>query len=208
MSLRRWRFGLVVFACLLAGRTDAQALVPAAPPAATAPAASDDVEEVADAVEVKTTDVTADPGQPGLLDLIGRFHAAFVHFPIAWLLMVLLIDIGTFAGRREAWRAWGLWALIGAVASCVPAILSGLLRQGRMAPGPDLAALIQVHRTIMMLMGSAAVAALAIRLARRNALDGASKGAYLSLVVVATVLAMVGGHWGGKIVYGKAFLPF
>jgi len=52
------------------------------------------------------------------------------------------------------------------------------------------------------------LAALGLRLFRRNDLQGWSRHGYLALVVVATALVLPAADFGGKMVYGSRFLPF
>jgi uncharacterized membrane protein len=173
-----------------------------------APAAADDIEEVDDVVEVKAAPAVATAGPAGVSDLLGRLHPAVVHFPIAWLLLLLLLDLGAFVLRRDACERCGVVVLAVAVASCLPALASGLLREDHVGSAPGMADLVGVHEGLMFAVTGVAALALALRLARRNRLAGGWKAAYLALVAAAAVLVGVGGHWGGKLVYGKDFLPF
>lgn len=180
----------------------------AQPAPAPAAQADDDIEEVDDVVEVKVAPVAASTGVAGLPDLIGRLHPAVVHFPIAWLVLLFLFDLGAFVLRKESCERCGVVVLAVAVASCLPALASGFLREDRMGATPEMDALIDVHKLLMLAVTGVAALALVLRLARRNRLAGGWKAVYLALVAVAAALVGAGGHWGGKIVYGKDFLPF
>ena len=144
----------------------------------------------------------------GWQDVVGRFHNAVVHVPIGWLLMVLLLDALAFALGRKELEAAGLWALGGALLSFVPAIATGLLRQGFVSQAPDVRALVETHETLIFVTAGVASMAFLWRLAFRRDLVGAKKGAYLALIGVAAVLVAVAGHWGGKVAWGADYLPF
>jgi len=53
------------------------------------------------------------------------------------------------------------------------------------------------------------VVAVLVRFLRRTyPARGRVHSLYLGLLIVASALASIGGHWGGKLVYGDAYLPF
>jgi uncharacterized membrane protein len=180
--------------------------------AKAAAAADDDVEEVEDVAVVPAAanpaQAEADARRGGWADVIGRFHNAVVHVPIGWLLMVLVLDLlALVAGRREL-EAAGLWALGGTLASFVPGIATGLLREDFVAQTPDVQGLVGTHQALILAAAGVATAAFAWRLAFRRDLAGARKGAYLALIAVAAALVAVGGHWGGRVAWGRDYLPF
>lgn len=189
-------------------------LAPALLDGARAVASPGEVEEVEEIEEIEVVAPAPSPtaaapdAPPGLLDIVGRLHAAVVHVPIGWLLMVLLVDLGALFLRREGWHEVGLLALVATVASFAPAIASGLLRAGQLPAGSPMAALVDVHRTLVFVTAGLTVGALAVRLGARNRLRGALRGLYFVLLVGAVVLVGAAGHWGGKMVYGENFLPF
>ncbi len=139
----------------------------------------------------------------GFVELLGRFHPALVHVPIAWLLLVVLLDVLTFSLRRDGFGRWGLYTLIGTTVALLPACLTGLLRAGPVAAAsPAAASLVAVHRGVMLGTIALTAVALAVRLGRRNRLEGAWKAAYLALIGTAFALVMIGAHLGGRIVFG------
>jgi uncharacterized membrane protein len=148
-------------------------------------------------------------GKPsGLGDLIGRLHPALVHFPIACLVALAFVDFVGLVLRREAWRRAGMVVLIATAASLVPAAATGLLRAAYMPTDAAEHALLVTHRALNFTMAGLVVAALVLRAARRNQLQGAWRIAYLALVFVATGLVLVAADFGGRMVYGPDYLPF
>ena len=164
----------------------------------------EEIEEVAPAV---VGDAAAEP-QGGTWELVGRLHPSLVHFPIAWLLLLVLLDLFTFALRREALAPVGLGLLGLTALSFVPAVATGLLRGEVLEEQAALHDLVETHETLMLVTAGLVAAALVLRLARRDRLTGASRAVYLGLIVGAAALVAVGAHWGGKIVFGPGALPF
>ena len=172
-------------------------------------AAAADVEDLDDVQEVAPAKAPDAPPPSGVVAVVSKLHPAFVHIPIGWLLMVLLLDLAAFALGRVEFGRWGLFALIGTALSLIPAGVSGMLREDGFAGAPaSTMSLIGTHKSLMMSMAAAVLVALVLRVSRRNRLDGFWKGAYLALVVAAFGLIVVGGHLGGKIVFGSDHLPF
>ena len=145
----------------------------------------------------------------GVLGLIGRLHPSLVHFPIAWLLLVLLVDAGTFFFSRRTWEKAGLLLLSAAAVSFVPAIATGLIRHSTHGEtDQESLALILLDRNLMLAAAAACVLAFGIRIWRRKQLAGGIKALYLALIVTACALIALGGHLGGKVVFGPDYLPF
>jgi uncharacterized membrane protein len=166
----------------------------------------DKVEELG---QVEVIAAASPDGKPaGLGDLLGRLHPALVHFPLAWLFGLLVIDcVGLGLGRQE-WRRWGFFALVGTALAFLPAAVTGLLREDYMPSDADVARNLTIHRTLNFIVFGLVLAALGLRWFRRNDLQGWSRRAYLALVVVATLLVLLAANFGGKMVYGSHFLPF
>jgi uncharacterized membrane protein len=173
---------------------------------APAPGASDRVEELG---QVEVVAAQSPDGKPaGLGDLLGRLHPALVHFPLAWLFGLLVIDcVGLGLGRQE-WRRWGLFALVGTALAFLPAAVTGLLRGSYMPSDAEMAHNLTIHRTLNFIVFGLVLVALGLRWFRRNDLEGWSRRGYLALVVVATGLVLLAADFGGKMVYGAHFLPF
>jgi len=101
---------LIVFQLLAADKAAAQA----APDTGK-------IEEIQDVAAVEVTPAA----QPGLMQLVGRIHPAVIHFPIAWLTLLLLIEtVALFTGKAE-WSKFGLYVLILTLLSFIPAVTTG-----------------------------------------------------------------------------------
>jgi uncharacterized membrane protein len=181
------------------------ALAPAALASADGP---EEVEEVEEVEQVQTVPSGA-PGQArgATLDVVGKLHPLLVHFPIAWLLLLGLVDGLTFGLRRERWARAGLWLLALAVLSAVPTVVTGLLRASHVQD-PKLVEELVEHRNLGLLTLGAATLALVLRLIRRNELGGPWRLAYLALIAAAVGLVIATGHHGGMLVYGENYFSF
>jgi hypothetical protein len=64
------------------------------------------------------------------------------------------------------------------------------------------------HRTLNFMVAGLVLAAFALRLLRRNLLQGSWRVVYLALVFAATGLVLVAADFGGRMVYGPDYLPW
>jgi uncharacterized membrane protein len=174
--------------------------------AAAAPDPAPAVEQLGDVQTVAPVEVEGKP--TGLADLAGRLHPALVHFPIAWLLGLALVDFVGLVRKREAWQRAGIYVLAGTVLSLLPTVATGLLRAAHMQFDPTLRALLVTHRTLNFVVAGLLLAALALRLARYNRLLGWWRLAYLALVFAASGVVLVAADFGGRMVYGPDYLPW
>jgi uncharacterized membrane protein len=143
-----------------------------------------------------------------LLTLIGRLHPAMVHFPIGWLIALVLVDTLTFVvGRKELWPA-GQVLLGVTVLSFIAAGATGFLRANQLPADAATQHAIADHRNVMLLSFALVVVAAILRWALRGQLAGPRKAAYLGLVLLAAALVLFGGHLGGRLVFGDSYLPF
>lgn len=165
----------------------------------------DEVEEV-DEVEVAPTAQPSETKQD-LLHIIGRFHPMLVHFPIAWLFLLVIVDCVTHLLGRAAWKRAGMLLLIGTLVSCLPAVVTGLIRATELSGSPSADMVVQ-HRNLAIGAACACLAALAVRFIRHNKLAGPFKVTYLSLLLAALVTIGLAGHVGGKLAFGEGYLPF
>jgi len=178
-------------AVILASVLPGQLLVPAS--------ASSPVE----VVEVSLDDEVED--QLGLIAIVGRMHPAVVHFPIAWLLLLSLVDFLALGLGLEELRKYGPYLLGLTILSFCPAATSGFLNYAEYGEPNTLAGL---HRNLMLTAVGLCAVGLVLRLLGRNRLDGALKWVYLGLLGAAALTVSVGGHLGGKLVFGEDYLPF
>jgi uncharacterized membrane protein len=157
----------------------------------------------------EVTEVTPEEGPPaGIITIVGRMHPSLVHFPIALVLVLALIDVLAVTLRNQALVSSG--ALIGvlALASFFPAIATGFLRASELAAHGEIAVELPAHRLLMVSAAVFASVAVALRFSKRNQLGGLWRSVYLVLILIAAISVSIGGHLGGKMVFGENYLPF
>jgi uncharacterized membrane protein len=148
---------------------------------------------------VETLDATpVDASRPHwLVESCGELHHAFSHFPIGWLVLILLAEIvGARRGRPMISSAFGI-ALV--ALSVVPAVATGFARSFSYDDPEELAE-ITLHRNVMIGASIFCIGALLCRL-RRSA-SARTTRPYLALLAAAAILVLVGGYLGGRVVHG------
>lgn len=139
-------------------------------------------------------------------ELVGHAHPLVVHFPIAFLLLALLVEAAALARRRPTYGPTArLLVLSGAVAA-VPAAVCGWLLSLELAHGGSLAPIFERHRVLGIVAALTAVAAAVVAEASRRP-EGAVvlRRLYLVLLLVAAVAVSWAGHQGGALSYGPDF---
>ena len=159
---------------------------------------------------MQSVEVVAEPVARGALVLVGQLHPLTVHFPIAWLLLALLLELGGLVLRRPGWQRASVPLLGLALASFLPSITSGLLRASAGAhDDPNELAAVLDHRNLMLAATACGTLALALGLWQRRHQDRrAPRWAYRALLIAAALLVLTGAHLGASLVYGAHNLPF
>jgi len=135
--------------------------------------------------------------------LLGRLHFPLLHFPIALLFAVVVVEL--FGSRLEATarRHFATTLLsVSAVAAVLTAISGLAYAQGEDFDGAA-ANTFALHRAVGL--GTAALV-VALAALRRSPDDGAAARAYRPLLVVGALAVTVTGHFGGELVHGEGFL--
>ncbi len=174
-------------------------------PAAAAQVAGE--EHQAEIEEVNPAEISGEE-HPGVIEYLGRFHSAVVHFPIAWLILMLMVDFGTFIIGKSEWSKLGFGILIVTVASFVPALVTGFVTAGPVSPGSEIYSLMILHRNLNLSVVILCTLALAIRAAYRNKIAGTGKWVYLGMIFSSAITIAVSSHLGGMMVHGVDFFKF
>ena len=138
--------------------------------------------------------------------LIGRFHPALVHFPIAWLLLLALFEWYAALSRRGDLDRLGMGLLTLTVVGLVAAATTGFILAG--AHGLEQTAAVILHRNVELVAASSVVVAFVLRVARPTSFNGVVRWVYVALVSGGALVCLYGGHLGGKMVFGEAYLPY
>jgi uncharacterized membrane protein len=164
----------------------------------------DDVQEIEEIQEIEAFD--ADTGM-GIWELIGKFHPALIHFPIAWLVLLLAVEIGAVVIGGDMWYKAGRLLLAAATLSFLPSLVTGFLHASYQGSDPAFLELMLPHRNISI--ASAILCLAALLLARRpEPLTAAQGWIFRGLIAASTLLVLYAGHLGGKMVFGENYLPF
>jgi uncharacterized membrane protein len=139
------------------------------------------------------------------LDVAADLHSAIIHFPIAWVVLLFLLETWALVRRRPAPEAGMPLALLAAL-SFLPAAATGLIHAGLMAAAPPLSDLIAYHRSLALTGASLMVLAAGLRLGLRFRPSPGLRAGYLAVLVMVLVLCLAAGHQGGLVVRSHQML--
>ncbi len=125
-------------------------------------------------------------------------HPLIVHFPIALLIVSLVLDALGVGFRRASLTQAGFYTLIGGSLGATAAVLTGPEHEAK-----DAAALTILHRHELFaaLMVLCCLILVGMRLGNVNGLYGAGVAGYLALGVVLIICITLTGYFGGQLVY-------
>ncbi|WP_439556213.1 c-type cytochrome domain-containing protein [Dyadobacter sp.] len=134
---------------------------------------------------------------------IGRFHPAIVHFPIGFLLIAAVLEVGRRWGKvnvSEGTVTFILfWSAVTATFACVAGYLLSL------SGGYD-ADLLDNHMWKGIGVAVFAWAAWLVKSDRLSRSMPAGKVIYLPAILLATILTLSAGHDGGSVTHGAGYL--
>jgi len=138
--------------------------------------------------------------------LVGRVHPLLVHFPIGLLFMAGLLDLGAaLLGRQVRSPAVKTCLFLGLLGAAL-AVGSGWVYAEVDPPGRSLEETLWYHRWVGVAAGgTAALSWLLYLVSRDGERSGPRRASRLSLFAC-LVLVSTGGHLGGEMVHGEAFL--
>lgn len=131
-------------------------------------------------------------------------HALCVHFPVALLSVVPLLDglaLLTDGSRAAFWAGAAWWALAAGLAAGAVAAVSGLPELLALPPGAGAARAALWHVAGVGTALALDLLSLLLRTAPLDLADGSRQGLALGTAVAALVALAVGGHHGARLVY-------
>lgn len=129
-------------------------------------------------------------------------HPRLVHFPIA-LLLAGSVAILVYEWRRYRWLAgWGFLALLAGWALTLPGIITGLIDKSALPPDSEANRVANLHTTTIFVMWAIYGLALYWGWLWRHDMDKAGRRWKLAaLLILASVILLVAGDLGGRLVY-------
>lgn len=138
--------------------------------------------------------------------LFGRMHVLVVHFPIALLTVLAVMEVLRWRRRDTGSdRTVALLAVLAAVGS-IAAIAMGWVQAGDGGGEGRAAQLLEWHRWLGVVTGVFAVGVALVALRRQLSDSPALTWIYRALLLPAAALVGVTGHYGGSVVHGEEYL--
>ncbi len=139
--------------------------------------------------------------------LLGLFHPAAVHFPVALLLISTFFVICSFV-HREAFEGAAFHCLwIGAVSACASSALGWFFAESQgyaSTPSFDFGSSLERHRWTAILLSVLSIVMIPVATFARRAPD--KRGRRIVWLVGASLLSIlvsIAGHQGGEMVFGE-----
>jgi uncharacterized membrane protein len=126
-------------------------------------------------------------------------HPMFVHFPVAFYVATLSLDILSKLGQFPAAPVATTWLLLGAFAASAVAVTTGLVDRATTRPGSKVRAKVNLHMWLQLGTAALFVVNFIIRWPDRHLAEAEILWIVLDLIGVATLL--VGQYLGGLLVY-------
>lgn len=140
-----------------------------------------------------------------LLRLLGRLHPAFVHFPIALLIVGAMVEVFRLARRRPKPSPTALTCvIIGAVGACVAAF-SGWMNADYETHSAAASGTLFWHRWLGVTMAGLGVLVAILVLISKLAKGMAVQRAYAVLLLLCAGGVAFTGFLGGEMVYGSGY---
>ena len=129
-------------------------------------------------------------------------HPMFVHFPVAFFLGALALDVLSHLGRFPQATLAATWALVGGFLGLIPTVLTGLVDWWGMVPGSRKRRWATRHALVQAAASALFLAALLARYGGRGRAE--AEPTWIALEALGAAVLVVGQWLGGELVYGMA----
>lgn len=126
-------------------------------------------------------------------------HPMFVHFPVAFYIATLALDVLSKVGRFPSAPVATTWLLLGAFAASLVAVTTGLVDRATTRPGSNVRKRVNQHMYLQFVTAGLFVVNFAIRWSDRHLAE--AKPLWLILDVIGVATLVVGQYLGGILVY-------
>lgn len=143
-----------------------------------------------------------------MIEFLGHFHPAIVHFPVALLLTALAAE-GLFVARKERYYAdAALFCATAAAWTAFPAFLVGFAAAAGRSFDPAAQHAFAIHRIAGIVAPMLAFLAAGMGHSTRRSGQVWELYLYRGFLAAAAVAVVVAGYYGGVIVHGASFLSW
>ncbi len=129
-------------------------------------------------------------------------HPMFIHFPIAFYLGTLVLDVMSRMNPSPGLVRVGTYLLVMAVIGTVPLVITGLIDWAGMVPGSSKRRLATQHMLAQLAANAFFVVTLVIRWPNRS--QPQADTLWIALEVIGYLVIIVGQYLGGVLVYERA----
>ena len=126
-------------------------------------------------------------------------HPPLVHFPIAFYLGALGLDVLSKLGSFPAAPIAATWLILGAFVFTILAAIVGLVDRSTTKPGSKVRKMVNRHMTVQLIAYGVFIVNLIIRWPDRHLPE--AKVTWIVLDLIGNVLVTIGGYLGGELVY-------
>lgn len=137
---------------------------------------------------------------------IGRLHVVMIHLPIGLAMAAVLAEGLWGLTKRAFFAKAGLYCLILAAATAIPAVVTGHEHLENEAYTGTLAEIAETHEALGFLTLTVLIAAVAVRLLGGRLPRWVFFVVYVPLLVGVAALVTATGHYGGMLTHGVNYL--
>ena len=138
-----------------------------------------------------------------LSQLFGRFHPMLVHFPIALILVAVVMELFTIGNFRHSFRSGiRFLVILGAISAAISAGMGWLLAENEGITGSTL----DLHRILGLV--SAGLSVFLLVLLRKSELNPSTSSikTYRLILFLTSMGIGVAGHFGASLTHGEDYL--
>lgn len=135
-----------------------------------------------------------------------ELHPVFVHFPIAMIVICLLLDWGRWIFDRDRLLGAGFWGgstplLVIALLGAIGAVTTGLIAEPGDDATPIVKQLVETHQTLAFITSGLLALLVFWRLGLRGRFPQRLQFLYLVLLLVLATVVGYGAYFGGQMVF-------